>query len=190
MSHVGALSLMVIIRRWRLPTICITVGTLSIQSETLACWCYKYMSWTVWRHTDGNQRSMQAWLFSEHLLCCSYIDHMNTKNYSTFEWAWYQYLREDIHLHLKLTPGKDEWVKCPCARWCRIGNQEIMERALGPRGDQGIAVGSLISALIRWVHCASGNECISNANKKSIMQKTKTTLIPEEEKRILFLKMN
>ena len=143
-----------------------------------------------WRHTDGNQRSMQAWLFSEHLLCCSYIDHMNTKNYSTFEWAWYQYLREDIHLHLKLTPGKDEWVKCPCARWCRIGNQEIMERALGPRGDQGIAVGSLISALIRWVHCASGNECISNANEKSIMQKTKTTLIPEEEKRILFLKMN
>ena len=45
MSHVGVLSLMVIIRRWRLPTICITVGTLSVQSETLACWCYKYMRW-------------------------------------------------------------------------------------------------------------------------------------------------
>ena len=88
---------------------------------------------------------MQAWLFSEHLLCCSYIIHMNTKNCSTFEWAGHQYLREDIHLHLKLTPGKDEWVKCPCASWCRTrsGNQEIVER-----GDQGIAVEILISALI------------------------------------------
>ena len=43
MSHVGALMLqcsmlssMVIIRRWRLPRMCITVRTLSIQSETLA----------------------------------------------------------------------------------------------------------------------------------------------------------
>ena len=130
-----------------------------------------------WRNTDCNQRSMQAWLFSEHLLCCSYIDHMNTKNYSTFEWAWYQYLREDIHLHLKLTPGKDEWVKCPCASWCRTrsGNQEIVER-----GDQGIAVEILISALIIILDgsIASGNECVSDANKIYYSPSSKTTNVP------------
>ena len=43
--------------------------------------------------TDGNQRSMQAWLFSDHLCC--YIIHKNTKNLSTFERALYKYLKED-----------------------------------------------------------------------------------------------
>ena len=51
MSHVGALilSLMVIIRRWRLPTICITVRTLSIQWDILACWCALRLHWTTHR---------------------------------------------------------------------------------------------------------------------------------------------
>ena len=88
MSHVGALMLqcsmlssMVIIRRWRLPRMCITVRTLSIQSETLAQTANNLCS-----DTDGDQRSMQAWLLDDHLCC--YIIQMSTKNLSTFDQDW------------------------------------------------------------------------------------------------------
>ena len=130
MSHVGALSLMVIIRRWRLPTICITVGTLSIQWETLACWCYKYMRWI------GLYVGAQMATKDQCRLDCSVSFSYAAATLITWTQRTAQPLNEldiniwdgDIHLHLKLTV-ENRWMGEVSLRYvaseCSSRNQEI-----------------------------------------------------------------
>ena len=144
------LSLMVIIRRWRLPTICITVRTLSIQSDILACASYNmyhrqntlnkiryirmHLHWATHPPTDGNQRSMQAWLFSDHL-CCRII-HMNTKNLSTLS-------ELDIKIWERISV--DFHHKFLCDTWKYINVSDLVPNAAETRklwrmGHQGITL--------------------------------------------------